>query len=150
MQNIAATCIEKNGIGLLIVGPSGIGKSSLALKLIDEGAFLISDDRTLIIDDRERLTATVPETIQQQIEVRGIGVISGLPYKKETIVSAVVHLIDTEPERMPSKVYTKVCGQEILTFSFYNKDFSLTNKVNLVIRLLKKEVFFVAERRNKC
>lgn len=141
MQNIPATCIEKDGIGLLLIGQSGIGKSSLALKLIDEGAFLISDDRTVITKKADKIIAKAPKTIQEQIEVRGLGIITGLPSKQETQIFAVIRLIDTEPERMPDDTYTKVCGQKILIFSFYNKDFSLTNKVNLVIRLLKKEVF---------
>ena len=43
-----ATAIAINGAGVLLLGPSGSGKSDLALRLIDRGAVLISDDGVLV------------------------------------------------------------------------------------------------------
>ena len=45
MEQIHATCIEVDGVGVLIRGASGSGKSDLALRLIDAGATLVADDR---------------------------------------------------------------------------------------------------------
>ena len=53
MNTIHATCVAIEGRGVLIVGPSGSGKSDLALRLIDRGAALVADDYTdLNVDGR--------------------------------------------------------------------------------------------------
>ena len=52
MSQVHATCIEVDGMGVLLRGPSGSGKSDLALRLIDGGARLVADDRTdLAVED---------------------------------------------------------------------------------------------------
>jgi HPr kinase/phosphorylase len=65
------------GIGVLIRGPSGIGKSECVLGLIERGYSLVSDDVTRItgLEGRE-LIATAPELTRNHIEVRGIGIIN--------------------------------------------------------------------------
>src|SRR5204862_997223 len=65
------------GIGVLIRGASGIGKSETALGLIDRGYSLVADDVTRItsLEGRE-LMATAPELTRNHIEVRGIGIIN--------------------------------------------------------------------------
>ncbi|MGO4863291.1 HPr kinase/phosphorylase, partial [Campylobacter jejuni] len=63
------------GVGVLIAGPSGSGKSDLALRLIDRGAVLVSDDYTLLHVEGGELHATAPVTIAGRIEVRGIGIV---------------------------------------------------------------------------
>ncbi len=52
-----ASCVSIGGAALLISGESGIGKSELALALIDRGARLISDDHTAL---RARMAASSP------------------------------------------------------------------------------------------
>lgn len=84
---------------MLIEGVSGAGKSDLALRLIDRGATLISDDYTLLTRSSGTLRAAAPETIAGQIEVRGLGILP-LPHVENIRVALVVHLTDT-PERMP-------------------------------------------------
>ena len=51
-----STCVSVDGVGILIVGPSGSGKSTLAIKLIALGAFLVGDDRCLLIGDGRGIT----------------------------------------------------------------------------------------------
>src|SRR5436309_3838320 len=65
------------GIGVLIRGPSGIGKSECVLGLIERGYSLVSDDVTRItrLEGRE-LMAMAPELTRNHIEVRGIGIIN--------------------------------------------------------------------------
>jgi serine kinase of HPr protein (carbohydrate metabolism regulator) len=57
------------------MGPSGSGKSDLALRLIDRGATLISDDQTLARLNGADLVASSVGTIKGKIEVRGIGIV---------------------------------------------------------------------------
>lgn len=71
-----ATAVAINGLGVMILGPSGSGKSDLALRLIDRGAILIADDQILINSG-----SGVPLLQQSShhidaIEVRGIGIIT--------------------------------------------------------------------------
>jgi HPr kinase/phosphorylase len=64
------------GVGVLIRGASGIGKSECVLGLIERGYSLVADDVTRItmIEGRE-LVATAPELTRNHMEVRGIGII---------------------------------------------------------------------------
>ncbi|MDT9597741.1 HPr kinase/phosphorylase [Sphingosinicella rhizophila] len=70
-----ASCIAIGGRGVLISGPSGSGKSDLALRLIDRGATLVSDDYVLVHAKGGRLVASAPERIAGKIEIRGLGLI---------------------------------------------------------------------------
>lgn len=65
------------GVGVLIRGDSGIGKSETALGLIERGYSLVSDDVTRItsLENRE-LMATAPEVTRNHMEIRGIGIIN--------------------------------------------------------------------------
>jgi serine kinase of HPr protein (carbohydrate metabolism regulator) len=92
---------------VLIAGPSGSGKSDLALRLIDRGAVLVSDDYTELTPAGGRLLASPPERIAGKIEMRGVGIlerewVSGVP------VCLVVDL-SRAAERLP-QAETGVCG----------------------------------------
>jgi len=91
MTMIRATCIAINGHGILIRGPSGSGKSDLALRLIDTGAELVADDYVNVSTHDNGLIARTPENISGKIEVRELGIVS-LNYRKEVTVTLVVNL----------------------------------------------------------
>lgn len=74
-ETLHASCVARNGIAVLIAGPSGSGKSDLALRLIDRGARLVSDDYTIVRRVGGRLLASPPPTITGKLEVRGLGVL---------------------------------------------------------------------------
>lgn len=96
-----ATCVDWAGTGVLLRGPSGSGKSDLALRLIDAGAQLVADDYVTIRVCTDRVLATAPEEIRGLIEVRGIGIIR-LPCCSETAIGLIVDLVPSENvERMP-------------------------------------------------
>lgn len=83
----------------MIEGRSGSGKSDLALRLIDRGAILVSDDYTVARRKGELLLASPPDTIAGKIEVRGLGVID-MDYLADQAVALVVQLFDSV-DRMP-------------------------------------------------
>ncbi|MFM1651344.1 HPr(Ser) kinase/phosphatase [Brevibacillus sp. B_LB10_24] len=65
------------GIGVLIVGSSGIGKSETALELVKRGHRLVADDAVEISQSQEgQLVGTAPELIQHLLEIRGLGIIN--------------------------------------------------------------------------
>ena len=70
-----ASCVSIGGAALLISGESGIGKSELALALIDRGARLISDDHTALHRAGNRIIASPAPHIGGMIEVRNLGLL---------------------------------------------------------------------------
>ena len=65
-----ATCVAINDQGVLLVGPSGVGKSDLALRLIDGGAELVSDDQTKVCLEKGKLLASPPDKLAGMLEIR--------------------------------------------------------------------------------
>lgn len=74
-----AGCVSIHGAAVLITGESGIGKSELALALIDRGARLISDDQVALRCEDGRIIASPAQNIAGQIEVRNLGLMPMLP-----------------------------------------------------------------------
>ena len=73
---IHGVLIDVYGVGVLITGESGIGKSEMALELIKRGHRLVSDDVVEIRKvSEETLIGTAPEITKHLIELRGIGII---------------------------------------------------------------------------
>lgn len=75
-QTIHGSLMEVFGIGVLILGESGIGKSECALDLITRGHRLISDDSVRIKQIGERLIGISPDNIRDFLEIRGLGIIN--------------------------------------------------------------------------
>lgn len=83
MENLVApstkyvgTMLDVMGIGVLIEGPPGIGKSEAALGLIERGFSLVADDMTVIHrDSHSRLICTSSELTRYHMEIRGLGII---------------------------------------------------------------------------
>ncbi len=71
-----AVLVEVFGVGVLIKGKSGIGKSEIALELITRGHRLVSDDSVVIKNFGETLMGKAPKNIQYFMEVRGLGIIN--------------------------------------------------------------------------
>ena len=74
-ETIHASTVAKEGRAVLITGPSGSGKSDLALRLLDRGFTLVSDDRTILRKDVDRLLAFSPPNLTGKLEIRGIGIV---------------------------------------------------------------------------
>lgn len=88
--------------GVLILGESGQGKSDLLLRLMDEGAKLVADDRTELYAAKGRLCARPPQSIAGLIEVRGLGIVTQ-PFAKSTVLALTVRL--GVPERLPEPAF---------------------------------------------
>ena len=74
-KQIYATAVELYGHAILLRGEPGSGKSDLVLRLILEGANLISDDRVELTYKNSQLYAGSPGNINGIIEVRGVGLL---------------------------------------------------------------------------
>ncbi|HEU4956671.1 MAG TPA: HPr kinase/phosphatase C-terminal domain-containing protein [Sphingomicrobium sp.] len=98
-ENLHASTVACDGRAVLISGPSGSGKSDLALRLLDRGFTLVSDDRTIIRKEGERLIASAPETIKGKLEVRGVGIVD-VEAVADVPIALVVELT-CDIQRMP-------------------------------------------------
>lgn len=95
-----ATTVAVEGRGILITGPAGAGKSSLALALMALGARLVADDQTILTAEGAALVATCPPSLHGMIEARGIGILRADAVER-AVVTVAVDMGQTETERLP-------------------------------------------------
>src|SRR5689334_17346062 len=98
-ETIHVSSVAIGGRAVLIGGRSGAGKSDLALRLIDRGAVLISDDYTFVRRVQGQALASAPERIAGKIEMRGVG-IGEMASVSDVPVALYVDL-SGEPVRLP-------------------------------------------------
>jgi HPr kinase/phosphorylase len=87
--------------GILILGESGAGKSSVVLKLLALGARLVADDRVELFVRDGVLHATAPATLAGLLEARGLGIVA-LPYAADSRIMLAVRL-GAAPQRYPHR-----------------------------------------------
>ena len=100
-ETVHASTVAMDGRAVVILGPSGSGKSDLALRLLDRGFTLVSDDQTVVKKDGERLVASAPPNIAGKLEIRGIGIVD-----METVTNIPVALLvelTSEIQRLPDE-----------------------------------------------
>lgn len=99
--NAHGTGLVLNGVGILIRGESGAGKSLLALELIDDfeirgmTALLVSDDRIDLSMNEDGLVMSAPDSIAGLIELRGRGIIKR-PFAQTSPLNLIVDLVDEQ------------------------------------------------------
>ncbi len=109
-SQVHGTCVAIAGIGVLLRGPSGSGKSDLALRLIDRGAQLVADDRVTLQREEDGIVASAPPALAGRIEVRGLGV-ARLPSVARARLGVVIDLVDaTAVERLPDRAGCELLG----------------------------------------
>jgi len=84
---IHASCVARDGAGVLLLGPPGAGKSDLVLRLLDHGFSLLADDRVEIADGMAR----PPAGLEGLLEVRGFGIVR-LPHAGQARLALAVDL----------------------------------------------------------
>jgi serine kinase of HPr protein (carbohydrate metabolism regulator) len=131
-ETLHASTVATNGHAVLIAGPSGAGKSDLALRLLDRGFTLVSDDRTLVRRDGDRLIASAPPNIAGKLEIRGIGIVD-----METVNNLPVALfveLTSEIQRLPDENRERpVLGVRIPLISIDAMSASAPSKVALAL-----------------
>ena len=98
-ETVHGTAVAIAGAGILIRGASGMGKSDLALRLIDRGAMLISDDRVEIVRSGADVLLGPPPRLAGKLEIRSLG-ICDCAYQSGVVLRLIVDL-KRQPERFP-------------------------------------------------
>ncbi|MEO9874119.1 MAG: HPr kinase/phosphorylase [Anderseniella sp.] len=137
---IALSCAGQTA-GVLLQGAPGTGKSSLALRLIDQSGFgagstepicghLVSDDQVLLEGVDGVLTATAPAAIAGLLEVRGIGITrvknARLPVQLDMVIA---HADAADIERIPASQVIELAGRSL---PLHKIDFSTPSAAALV------------------
>lgn len=107
-----ATTVAIAGRGVLISGPSGSGKSALALQLMAFGAALIADDGTLLRLQDGHLWAAAPDSLPAAIEARGVGLLSVQLAPPAPLVLAI-DMGRVEAARLPAPKHRFFLGHKV-------------------------------------
>lgn len=141
MERIHATTVALEGNAVLLRGKSGSGKSDLALRLIDDGWDLVSDDYTEVYLVENTLYARAPQNIQGLIEVRGIGIVR-IDCAAQAHVKAVFDLLPlSEIERLPNPASETLLGQNVARFCLHGLDASAPAKVRIALKAHTQNLF---------
>lgn len=119
-QSLHGVLVEIFGLGVLITGDSGIGKSETALELIQRGHRLIADDRVDVYQQDERtLIGEAPAILSHLLEVRGIGIIDVMDLfgagavRTTSQINLIVHLSNWTSDKNFDRLGTGVQSQNI-------------------------------------
>ena len=129
MTLIHGTAVCFGRAGLLLRGPSGSGKSDLALRLIETGAALVADDQVELTRAGDELRATAPLSIAGLIEARGLGILR-LPRVAETALRLVCDLVPrAQVERLPERRACTLLDVEVPLLALHAFDASTPAKL---------------------
>ena len=135
-ERLHASCVAIGGLGVLLSGRSGAGKSDLALRLIDRGATLVADDATLVIRRGQGLVAQGLDASAGRMEVRELGLVT-MVAEPEALVALLVDL-DTQGERYPQAAATRhVAGVALPVLKLDPKPASAPIKVELALASIR-------------
>jgi serine kinase of HPr protein (carbohydrate metabolism regulator) len=127
-----ATCVAIGNRALLIEGPSGSGKSSLALELIDRGGALIGDDSVMLEERGGRLMARPHAETRCLIEVRNLGLIT-LPVCDEAPVALVLKLAASAPRYVEAAATVEIAGIRLPRLRLWPRTSVLALKAELAL-----------------
>lgn len=120
-QSVHGVLVDINGVGVLITGDSGVGKSETALELVRRGHRLVADDRVEVYaQDEQTLVGSAPVILEHLMEIRGIGIIDVMnlygagAVMQEDDVELIVHLETWSPDAQFDRLGDKGDTQQIL------------------------------------
>jgi HPr kinase/phosphorylase len=100
-STLHASAFAYAGMGCLIVGQPGAGKSRLLAEMLQRGATLIADDQVVLTRDGDQLIANPVAHLYGVIELRGLGLIRHEPVANDQRLQVVISMDDVHVERLP-------------------------------------------------
>ena len=138
-KKIHSTSVVIEDLGLLIIGQSGSGKSDLALRLIDSGATLVSDDLTICKKIGDYLYLYPHPKTKGLLEVRELGIMT-VPYVENVRLFLVVELVEEEFERMPGMMSCSILGIKFPKIKIFGKNSSAVAKIKIKLNQIRNYV----------
>lgn len=136
MIRVHGTSVALGGDGILLRGPSGSGKSDLALRLIDGGARLVADDQTELRVFGEELRMSAPPAIAGRLEVRGLGILR-VPAVPSAALRFVVDLVPSASiERLPEPRFCDILDRRFRLLAIAPFEASAPAKLRVALRAL--------------
>jgi serine kinase of HPr protein (carbohydrate metabolism regulator) len=133
---VHATTVAIGGRAALLRGPSGSGKSDLALRLIDAGARLVADDRSELRREGDSILVCAPATIAGLVEARGIGILR-VDSVALARLSLIVDLVAPDAiERLPEPRKETILGLSIPLIALAPFEASAPAKLRLALDAL--------------
>lgn len=139
LKRIHSTSVVIDDNGVLILGDSGSGKSDLALRLIDNGATLISDDISICRKNSNNIYLYCPPEIKGLLEVREIGIIT-VPFVERIKLRLVVNLRSKNNERFPKDNSFRILGIKIPLISIEGKNSSAVAKIKVKLNEIRETI----------
>lgn len=127
---ISGGLLRVSGLGILIIGDSGIGKSETALELISRGHKFISDDVTVITrSSRGKINGTAPDISRNFMEIRGLGIINikKIFGENRTLKSSSIDFVVALKKWEAGKNYSRMGNAYYSTHSLLDKDLPCIN-----------------------
>ena len=139
LKRIHSSSVVIDDNGVLILGDSGSGKSDLALRLIDNGATLISDDISICRKNSNNIYLYCPPEIKGLLEVREIGIIT-VPFVERIKLRLVVNLRSKNNERFPKDNSFRILGIKIPLISIEGKNSSAVAKIKVKLNEIRETI----------
>ena len=128
-KRVHANCVEMNGVGILMRGPSGSGKSDLTIRLISDGAVLVADDQVQLTGVAGSLMARAPDMLAGKLEVRGCGILD-FPVRETVPVRLVIDLVArANVKRLPKPAICDLVGFKLPLYQLHAFDPSCSAKI---------------------
>lgn len=127
VDRLHGVLVDVYGVGVLITGKAGIGKSETALELISRGHRLVADDTVIVHQSGDKLLGKSPVNTRFFMEVRGIGIINvktmygSASVRTDKQIDILLELVAWTPElkydRLGNeKTYTKILGTDVTSY----------------------------------
>ena len=145
MASVHASCVAIDGFGVLLRGPSGAGKTDLALRLMDDGSSrnpvtLVADDRVVLEAVEGQVRAWAPRRLRGFMEVAGLGIVP-VPACRSVRLGLVVDLVErseVEPVPPPEALRTRVEGCVLPRVALHAFDVSAAARVRLAVACIRR------------
>jgi serine kinase of HPr protein (carbohydrate metabolism regulator) len=131
------SCAARDGAGVLLLGPPGAGKSDLLLRLTGEGWRLVADDQVMLRADGPVLRAAAPASLRGMLEVRGLGLLTGLEAAEDAPLALAVDCVPREEvPRLPLPARYEALGRSIPRIALHAPEASAPRKLALALDAL--------------
>jgi serine kinase of HPr protein (carbohydrate metabolism regulator) len=142
---INGTAVAWRGLGVLILGASGAGKSDLALRLIDGGATLVADDLVELAREGDQLLLSFPPEgpaeLKGKMEARGLGIVSVPAAPPRVPLVLVIRSTQAaEVARIPESLQSEWLGLAVTTIGINLLEPSAAAKVRLALAKLTRSI----------